>query len=163
MRIGIDACCWSNQRGFGRFTRELVRHIVDHNRVDHRHEIVLVVDRHTASKWEPPQDVESLVVDTHHQPTRMANAQGQRSFRDLRRMGKAVAQGRFDVFFFPAVYSFFPIRRSIPTVVTFHDAIAENHPSLVFSNKRSRLAWWAKVRLALRQADQLLRMPRFSR
>ena len=156
MRIGIDACCWSNRRGFGRFTRELVQHMADHNRVHHRHELVLVVDKHTAARWEPPRDVESLVVDTHHQPTRMASADRQRSLGDLRRMGKAVAHGRFDVFFFPAVYSFFPIPRVIPTVVTFHDVIAENHPSLIFSNKRSRLAWWTKVRLALRQADQLL-------
>ena len=25
MNIGVDACCWANKRGFGRFTRELLQ------------------------------------------------------------------------------------------------------------------------------------------
>ena len=25
MKIGIDASCWANQRGYGRYTRELLR------------------------------------------------------------------------------------------------------------------------------------------
>lgn len=29
--IGIDATTWSNERGFGRFTRELVKALVAHN------------------------------------------------------------------------------------------------------------------------------------
>ena len=29
MRIGVDATCWWNQRGFGRFTRELLKAMFD--------------------------------------------------------------------------------------------------------------------------------------
>lgn len=28
MRIGIDACTWSNRRGYGRFTRQIVSALV---------------------------------------------------------------------------------------------------------------------------------------
>ena len=51
MRIGIDACCWSNRRGFGRFTRELVGHMV---REGPAHEYTLVVDAATAGESEFP-------------------------------------------------------------------------------------------------------------
>ncbi len=29
MRIGIDASCWANQRGYGRFTREMLTALVN--------------------------------------------------------------------------------------------------------------------------------------
>jgi len=45
MRIGIDACCWSNRRGFGRFTQELVTHMVAEFP---GHSFQLVVDQKTA-------------------------------------------------------------------------------------------------------------------
>jgi glycosyltransferase involved in cell wall biosynthesis len=41
-------------------------------------------------------------------------------------------------------------------VVTFHDAIAEEHPGLIFPGWRSRMLWGLKTRLALAQADRLL-------
>jgi len=35
MRVGVDACCWSSKRGFGRFTRELLTALLS---VDHDNE-----------------------------------------------------------------------------------------------------------------------------
>src|SRR5262245_44992708 len=32
MRIGIDGCCWSNRRGYGRFTRELLTALAEYDR-----------------------------------------------------------------------------------------------------------------------------------
>jgi glycosyltransferase involved in cell wall biosynthesis len=61
-----------------------------------------------------------------------------------------------DLFFFPAVYSYYPMLRRVPTVVTFHDAIAETHPGLIFPGARARLFWGAKSWLANRQASRLL-------
>ena len=29
MRIGVDASCWANDRGYGRFTRQLVTSMID--------------------------------------------------------------------------------------------------------------------------------------
>jgi len=160
VRIGIDACCWSNRRGFGRFTRELVAHIV----AEHpRHEYTLVVDRATAEQSRLPPGARVEVVATREQPTRAASAAGARSPLDLLRMARAAARVPADLFFFPAVYSYYPMLRRVPTVVTFHDAIAETHPGLVFPGARARLFWSAKSWLANRQASRLLTVSRDAR
>lgn len=153
MRIGVDACCWSNRRGFGRFTRELVAHLVAGAP---EHDFLLVVDRATAAACRLPEGAEVCVVDTRAQPTRAASAQGSRSPADLWRLGRAASAQRLDAFFFPAVYSYYPLTRRMPTAVTFHDAIAEQHPTLIFPGLRSRLFWRAKTWLALRQADRVV-------
>jgi glycosyltransferase involved in cell wall biosynthesis len=153
MRIGIDACCWSNKRGFGRYTREVVREM---HRQAGTKELTLVVDRQTAEESRFPEPSEIVVVDTREQATRAASASSARRPADLWRMARAVSRLKLDLFFFPAVYSYFPIPGRIPTVVTFHDAIAESYPSLIFSSVRSRWLWAAKVRLALWQADRIV-------
>jgi glycosyltransferase involved in cell wall biosynthesis len=71
-------------------------------------------------------------------------------------MGCAVARLPIDAFFFPAVYSFFPLLCRVPTAVTFHDAIAEHHPDLIFSGFRTRWLWGLKTWLARRQASLVL-------
>lgn len=153
MRIAIDACCWSNRRGFGRYTRELVSHMV----LEHpEHAYTLVVDGLTADEGGFPEGAQVEVVRTRHQPTRAAAADGARSLFDLGRMSWAASRVPADVFFFPAVYSFYPLLRRVPTVVAFHDAIPENHPHLVFPGRRARLFWRLKCRAALWQADQIL-------
>jgi glycosyltransferase involved in cell wall biosynthesis len=153
MRIGVDACCWSNRRGFGRYTRELLRHMVEES---DRHEFVFVVDRRTADEYDFPSRSKLEVVSTKTQPTVAASVESARSVQDLWKMGRAASRSNCDVFFFPAVYSYFPLQRKVPTIVTFHDAIAENHPDLVFADRRSRLFWNLKTRWAIRQADRLL-------
>jgi glycosyltransferase involved in cell wall biosynthesis len=153
VRIAIDACCWSNRRGFGRFTRELVTRMV----ADHPdHEYTLVLDRATAEQSRLPPSARLEVVATREQPTRAASADGARSPLDLLRMARAAARVPADLFFFPAVYSYYPMLRRVPTVVTFHDAIAETHPRLIFRNRRARFFWQAKSWLANRQADRIL-------
>ena len=153
MRIGIDACCWSNRRGFGRFTRELVTHMARRPR---GHEIVLVVDRQTAAQHAMPEGCRVQVVPTREQPTRAASAQGARGLGDLWRLSRGASACDADVFFFPAVYSYFPVARRRPMVVAFHDAIAEEHPDLVLPEWRGRMLWKAKTWLARRQAACLL-------
>jgi glycosyltransferase involved in cell wall biosynthesis len=153
VRIGVEACCWSNRRGFGRYTRELVgRMVADFP----QHQCVLVVDRQTARDSALPAGARVEVVATCEQPTRAAVADGARRPADLWRMAAAVARLRLDLFFFPAVYSYFPLLRRLPTVVTFHDAIPERDPELIFPTRRSRLLWRMKTWLALWQADRLL-------
>ncbi len=153
MRIGIDACTWTNRRGYGRFTRQLVGAMVrDHP----QHQFVLVVDQHTAAQGEFPETALLEVVSTGEQPAQAASADGSRGVLDLWRMGSAVARARFDVFFFPTRYSYFPFSGTAPTVIAFHDATAEQHPELIFPNLRSRFLWCVKSRLALRRADRLV-------
>lgn len=153
MRIGIDACCWSNRRGFGRFTRELVTHMVT-GFPGHRFQ--LVVDQWTAQAGGFPVGAELVVVPTRYQPTQAASADGARGPGDLFRMARTVARLRADVFFFPAVYSFFPMLRRTPTAVTFHDAIAENLPGQIFASRQARLFWNLKTWLARRQSDLIV-------
>jgi glycosyltransferase involved in cell wall biosynthesis len=153
MRIGIDACCWSNRRGFGRYTRELITHLVAGYP---QHEFILVVDRATAEQASFPPGARVVTVDTREQPTKAAAADGSRSLRDMWKLSQAVGRERPDVFFFPAVYSYFPLWKRIPNAVVFHDAIAENHPGLIFPSFRSRLFWRIKTWLAARQATRIV-------
>ena len=153
MRLGVDACSWSNRRGFGRFTRELLGHMVAEAGP---HEITLIVDRATADEWDLPGGVRLDVVTTTAQPSRAASARGSRSPADVWRLARAAARHAFDVFFFPAVYSFYPLLRRVPSVITFHDAIAERHGDLVFPGRWPRLLWGAKSWMARRQADRIL-------
>ena len=160
MRIGIDACCWSNRRGFGRYTRELVRVVVAEAP---EHEFVLFADAWTAAEADFPSAADVEIVATGRQPTEAASADGARSPLDLWRMQRAVARRPLDLFYFPAVYSFFPLPRGLPAVITFHDAIAESFPALIFANVRSRLFWNLKMRMALRQADRIVTVSTASR
>lgn len=153
MRIGIDACCWSNRRGFGRFTRELVAQTVEDFP---GHEFVLLCDRMTAAEASFPDRARVDVVPTRYQPTRAASADGSRPIEDLWRMSRATARHRFDAFFFPAVYTYYPLSRRVPTAITFHDAIAEQHPKLIFPGFKSRCLWNIKSWLARCQADRIV-------
>ena len=145
MRIGVDACTWANRRGYGRFTRMLVGTAMAEYP---QHQFVLVVDSHTAAQVEFPQGAQLEVVETEAQPTEAASADGSRSPRDLWKMSRAVSRLKFDAFFFPTSYSFFPLFCKTPAVIVFHDAIAEQHPELIFPGWRSRFFWQLKSWLA---------------
>ena len=160
MRIGVDASCWSNQRGFGRFTREILRAVV---RQDTENEYVFVVDQQTAPKCDFPAGTTRIVVATSCAPSTAASAQSRRGLVDILQMSHAVARGKFDLFFFPAVYSYFPVYPKPKLIVTFHDAIAERHPQLIFSSRTSRCLWSLKAWFAQRQADLIVTVSDFSR
>ena len=62
MRIGIDVSCWLNKRGYGRYTRELVRSLVER---DSRDEYTLFLDRETARYADDlPPGASTVVVGT---------------------------------------------------------------------------------------------------
>ncbi len=161
LRIGVDTTCWANARGYGRFTRELLRHLVE-TASDHRW--VLFLDDASAESCDlrGPR-VERRVVPLGRPPTEAASADGYRGPLDLLRMTRAVAAEALDVFFFPSVYTYFPLPLDLPAVVTVHDAIAERFPDLTFALPRARAFWNAKVSLALRQATRVLTVSEFSR
>lgn len=153
MRVGIEACTWANRRGYGRFTRELVSAMVTRHP---EHRFVLVVDNHTARECSFPAGAETVVVETVAQPTRAAAADGSRSLRDVWRMSRALASARFDVILFPTRYTFVPLLRRTPAVLTIHDATDVRHPRLLFPNWRSRVLWRMKSQLAIRRADRIV-------
>lgn len=148
MRIGIDATCWWNRRGFGRFTRQIITAILADSR---GHEIYLFVDREPAPEMIRP-DIHVVRVETSATVTSAAVAEGRRKLPDMLRLRQAVAAVPLDVIYFPAVYSWFPTSGSAPTVITFHDAIAEHYASLVFPDRIDRFFWNLKTWLARRTA-----------
>ena len=153
MRIGIDACTWANRRGYGRFTRLLVTTMI----AEHpQHRFVLVADQHTAAECDFPPGAEVEIVRTTEQPTQAASADGSRSPADLWKLSRAVSRLRCDAFLFPTSYSFYPLFCKTPAVVVVHDAIAEQHPKLIFPGFRSRLFWKLKSWLALRRANRIV-------
>src|SRR5262245_51828637 len=123
MRIGIDATCWANTRGYGRFTRELVEAMVSRGR---GHEFVCFLDELTAAGFGlRSPNLTTIVVDQVKAPPSAASAGTRRSIRDMLRLTAAVKselQRGLDVFFSPSLYTYFPLPAGLPAVVTIHDA-----------------------------------------
>ncbi|MGI8470335.1 MAG: glycosyltransferase family 4 protein [Pyrinomonadaceae bacterium] len=160
MRIGVDACTWNNRRGFGRFTRELLEAVLA---CDKENEYLFFVDGKSGENEELPANVKTIVAETKVSPMTAASASGRRSLKDLWAMSREVWQHKIDVFFFPAVYSYFPIFNRAKIIVTIHDVIADHHPELVFPNSKLKMFWKLKQNMAIRQADLILTVSDYSK
>lgn len=160
MRIGIDATCWANSRGYGRFTRELVSAMTREAPDD---EFICFLDEraHATFRLAAP-NVRSVVVPQRVSPTMAAAADSARSIPDMLRLTVAVRREAPDVFFCPSVYSFFPLPPGQRAVVTIHDAIAERFPTLTLPSLRARLFWKAKVALAIWQSRLVLSVSEYA-
>lgn len=156
----MDATCWANGRGYGRFTRELVSAMVREAPADHF--TCFLDDRAAAVFPRPAANVRCVVVGQRRSPTEAAAADSARSPADMLRLTRAVARERLDVFFSPTVYTYFPLPPGLPAVVTIHDTIAERFPELTLPSWRARLFWRAKVRLALWQARLVLTVSEYA-
>ena len=152
MKIGIDATCWRNNRGFGRFTRETLTALFQ---LDSPHYYYLFTDQ-PLMELENISNVEIVQVRTSRPTTEAAVADSNRSPIDMLRMSRAVSRHTLDVFFFPAVYSWYPVSRRFPTMLTVMDAIAEHYPELIFPGWRSRLLWALKIKGAIWASDRIL-------
>src|SRR5579871_2603878 len=101
MRIGVDATCWANPRGYGRFTREIVTALAA---LGSEHEFVCVLDDRAADLFDlQSANVRRVVVPQRESPTTAASASSFRSPIDMLRLTAAVRRERLDVFFSPAV------------------------------------------------------------
>lgn len=158
VKIGVDASCWINGRGYGRYTRELVRRMVERTPDS---EWIFFMESETAARFDvEAANVRTVVADLGAAPAQAAAADGSRSLRDLIRLTRAVWAERPDVFFSPSVYTYFPLPPGLRAVVTVHDTIVERFPELTIPSRRARLFWRAKVRLALAQARIVLTVSR---
>ena len=160
MRIGVDAACLANGRGYGRFTRELLRALVESARDD---QFVLYADAASrdAIALSGP-NVRIVEVAQSVSPAHAAAADGYRSPVDMLRLSRVVWRDRPDVFWSPSVYTYFPLPPGQPSLVTIHDTIAERFPKLTMPSRRARWFWNAKVRLALWQATLVLTVSEFA-
>lgn len=159
LRIGVDGTCLGMGRGYGRFLRELLPHLVA---ADPATEYVVFVDQSTEVtlagvpvRWVRPQTSRS-----------QASAAGDRSRRglgDLWAMRRAILAEELAAMFFPTVFSYVPLPARLPQLVALHDTIAERYGKVVFSRARDRWLWRLKVRLATRRARCLLTVSEWSR
>jgi glycosyltransferase involved in cell wall biosynthesis len=160
MRIGVDATCLANGRGYGRFARELLRELVPMAPND---EFIFFADDRAADKFDVvAPNVRMVRVAQSVSPTEAAAADGARSPADMLRFTRAVWREPLDVFFSPSVYTYFPLPPGLRAVVTVHDAIAERFPEMTLPSKRARLFWKLKVGLALKQSRIVLTVSDFS-
>jgi len=154
MRVGIDATCWANGRGYGRFTREIVTAMA---RCAPDVQFICFLDPKSAACFElRAPNVSQALVSTAVAPSEAASASGNRSLGDMLRMNRAVAREKLDVFFSPSVYTYFPLPTGLPALVTIHDAIAERFPELTLPSRRARLFWRIKTWVELRQARKIV-------
>jgi glycosyltransferase involved in cell wall biosynthesis len=149
-----------NGRGYGRFTRELLRVMVVESPAD---EFICFADARAVDRFDiVAPNVRVVRVEIAESPTEAAAADGYRTPGDLLRFTRAVWRERPDVFLSPSVYTYFPIPPGIPVAVAIHDAIPERFPELTLPSRRARLFWWGKVKLALAQARIVLTVSRYS-
>ena len=160
MRIGIDAACWGNQRGYGRFTRGLLTALLAQPT---EHEFVFLIDSPTAAHVRLPAAAQVRVVPTSSAHTAAAAADSNRSLADLRAMAVAVAQARLDLLFFPSVYSYFPVVTRAKLILGIHDVIAEDYPAIIFPDRRRRLLWQLKSALGRLQSRYILTVSNYAR
>lgn len=159
MRIGIDGGTWGNARGYGRFTRQLVRALVE---LAQPHAYTLFLDPF-APRDDIPPGLQVITVPTREAPSSAASVDGYRSPRDLWAFSRALAAAPLDLIYFPSVYTFVPILRRRSVVVCIMDTIAERFPQYVFKNARARLFWNIKTRLAVRQATRVVTLSEHAR
>ena len=159
MRIGVDATCWTNGRGYGRYARALLSAVLE---LDAQNQYVFFVD-HESEEFPLPASVEVRRVATKVPTVRAAGADSRRSLADLWAVAQAIRKERLDVIYFPAMYSYVPLFTRTPRIVTIHDTIPELFPELVFPTLRSRIFYGAKNKLGIWQSRLLLTVSEYSR
>jgi glycosyltransferase involved in cell wall biosynthesis len=159
MRIGVDATCWTNRRGYGRFARALLTATLA---VDRENHYMFFCDDESP-EFPLPAAAEPVRIRAGVPTVRAAGADSSRSLGDMWAVSRTISRSKVDLFFFPSVYSFVPLTSRAPQLTVIHDVIPELFPKLVFPSLRSRLFWSAKVKLACFQAARILTVSEYSR
>ena len=169
LHVGVDATSWRNDRGFGRFTRELVTALAAR---DAGFRYTLFFDQPPTQTI--PAGVDVISAETARNLTQSAVGASSRSITYLWKMGRLTSRAKCDVFFFPAVYSYFPLLARTPCIVCYHDTTAERLPQYLFPTRLNHRLWQLKTALAKLQTtramtvsqssakdvEQILRIPR---
>ncbi|HNS88344.1 MAG TPA: hypothetical protein PKH09_15685, partial [Parvularculaceae bacterium] len=107
IHVGVDATCWINDRGYGRFTRSLLTALAA-RKGEFRY--TLVFDRPPDFALPPGVDAISADLDV----ARAKTADATRSPFRLVKTAKLAADAGFDVYFYPAVFSYYPLPSRTP-------------------------------------------------
>jgi alpha-1,3-rhamnosyl/mannosyltransferase len=143
LHVCIDATSWANDRGFGRFTREMVKALLAR---DEGFRYTLLFDQLPEEPLPPGVTVHS--ARTSRGLNQSAVGSSARSPAYSLKMARLAASVPYDVFFFPTLYSYFPLLQRKPCVVCYHDATAERFPELLFPTMMNHWLWRAKTALA---------------
>jgi len=159
MRIGVDATCWQNNRGYGRHARALLSALT---RLDTENRYTFFLDAPEGTEALPPR-AEARFVRAVAPATVAASANGHRSLGDMWQMSRALSDPDLDLLLFPTIYSYVPVFGRARKIVMIHDVIAETYPQLTLPHPLQRLFWRAKVALGRRQADAIVTVSEYSR
>ncbi len=159
MRIGVDATCWQNNRGYGRHARSLLGALAKFDTENH-YTFFLDDDRGLATI---PPGVETWLTRAASPAAIAASANGHRSLGDMWQMSRAMSDSRFNLLLFPTIYSYVPVFSRARKIVIIHDVIAETYPHLTLPHPIQRFFWRAKVALGRRQADAIVTVSQYSR
>ena len=157
MRILIDGGCWTNNRGYGRFTRELLKALARKP----RHDYTVLIERSAQADFSLP--LRAVTVDPSRPIRQAASSSSHRSARDILTMSRAVAAQKPDAVFFPSVYSYFPLIGPARALIGIHDTMADRFPQYAFNSPGQRRFWRWKTRLALWQCRDILTVSNYSR
>ena len=151
LHICVDATSWANDRGFGRFTREILKALLAR---DEGFRYTLLFDQLPNEALPPAAEI--LSARTGRGLNEAAVGSEARSPAYFLQMGRLAKSVPYDVFFFPTLYSYFPLLQRSPCVVCYHDATAERFPELLFPTRRNHWLWRAKTALAHLQTTRAM-------
>lgn len=160
IRIGVDATCWTQRRGYGRHLRGLITAAAE---ISTRHRFVLFTDCADENAFPFPSTCEVVAVSTRRKTLQAAGADGARSLGDMWALGRAMSAAGPDLLLFPTIYSWVPTWTTVPKLLMIHDVIAERFPRHIFPSLGGRLRWQLKSVLGLAQADRVLTVSEYSR
>ena len=151
IHVGVDATPWENERGFGRFTRNLIAALAAR---DTGFRYTLLFDQ--PPQRPVPDRVQTIIAGSDRSMSEASSGASARGGADLITMARSARAIDCDLFFYPAVYSYFPYLARRPTVICYHDTIPERFPDLIFPKKRNFRLWQAKCWLAKMQATRVM-------
>src|SRR5438105_6485992 len=105
MRVGVDATCWQNNRGYGRHARSLLTALL---RQDNSNQYVFFIDT-TERLNDLPANAQVHVVRSSAPTAQAAAANGHRSISDMWRMSRQMSRAPLDLLLFPTIYSYVPV------------------------------------------------------
>jgi glycosyltransferase involved in cell wall biosynthesis len=159
MKIGIEATCLFNKRGYGRYARALIGSTLQ---IDKENEYICFVD--SLEKLDDISDrVEIRYVAASTPAALAASSTSRRSLGDMWKMSRAMSDSKLDILLFPTVYTYVPVLSPAKKVVFIYDAIPEIYPELTLPHKRARLFWQIKSSMARRQADAIVTISEYSK
>ena len=160
MRIGVDATCWNNRRGYGRHLRSLFNAVC---RLDRANEYVLFVDTPPDGLLPPLPPARLVQVAVSAPAAIAANADGRRSLADAWSMSRALSAAHLECLIFPTLYSYVPVVTRAKKILLIHDVIAERLPQHVFPNQTGKMWWRVKSELARAQADLIVTVSEYAK